>query len=289
MNLKKIGQYIQTKRKALGLTQAELAERLGMSNKSVSKWERGVCLPDVSIYMELCKILDISLNEFIAGEDLTEDRIIEKSEENLVEVTKDGIKRRAKLKSIIIALCVVVALIGCAAGYYFYPVLFPKTNYLEPLPEDSNEIKMAEEWFGIGTAYLYNYSVDGTFDSVKFGISLYEDGVLIYDENVVEFSVGEEGRDSYLTMFHDSLDDEAKIRTSIGTFELPMSDELEKMLSASSSGRTTVADITPGKKIGLACFMYDERNLLGYSVEDIESGILPTENDYTYYLTVTFS
>ena len=43
MDLKKIGKYIQTKRKELGLTQAELAERLGMSNKSVSKWERGVC------------------------------------------------------------------------------------------------------------------------------------------------------------------------------------------------------------------------------------------------------
>ena len=289
MDLKKIGQYIQTKRKELGLTQAELAEKLGMSNKSVSKWERGVCLPDVSVYMDLCEILGISLNEFIAGEDIKAEEIVQKSEENIVEVTKDGIRKRTKLKTIIIALCVVVALIVCAVGYYFYPVLFPKTNYLEPLPEDSNEIKMAEEWFGIGTAYLYNYSVDGTFDSVKFGISLYEDGVLIYEENVVEFPVGEEGRDSYLTMFHDYLDDEAKIRTSIGTFELPMSDELEKMLSASSSGRTTVADITPGKKIGLACFMYDERDLLGYSVEDIESGILPTENDYTYYLTVTFS
>ena len=98
MDLKKIGKYIQTKRKELGLTQAELAERLGMSNKSVSKWERGVCLPDVSIYMELCEILGVSLNEFIAGEDLSEDRIIEKSEENIVEVTKNELIKRKKLK-----------------------------------------------------------------------------------------------------------------------------------------------------------------------------------------------
>ncbi len=51
MDQVKIGRYISEKRKALGLTQAELAEKLGMSNKSVSKWERGVCLPDVSVYM----------------------------------------------------------------------------------------------------------------------------------------------------------------------------------------------------------------------------------------------
>ena len=117
MDLKKIGQYIQMKRKDLGLTQAELAEKLGMSNKSVSKWERGVCLPDVSIYMELCEILGISLNEFIAGEDIEEDEIAQKSEENLVEVTKDGIRKRAKLKTIIITLCVIVTLIVSAMGY----------------------------------------------------------------------------------------------------------------------------------------------------------------------------
>ena len=49
MDLVKIGKYLAAKRKALGLTQRELAEQLGMSDKSVSKWERGVCLPDVSV------------------------------------------------------------------------------------------------------------------------------------------------------------------------------------------------------------------------------------------------
>ena len=68
MDTVKIGKYIAGKRKALGMTQAQVAEKLGMSNKSVSKWERGICLPDVSVYMALCEILGISLNEFIAGE-----------------------------------------------------------------------------------------------------------------------------------------------------------------------------------------------------------------------------
>ena len=60
MDLVKIGSYIAEKRKKLGMTQKQLAEKLGKSDKSVSKWERGICLPDVSVYLELCEILGIS-------------------------------------------------------------------------------------------------------------------------------------------------------------------------------------------------------------------------------------
>ena len=63
-DLVEIGSYIAEKRKKLGMTQKQLAEKLGKSDKSVSKWERGICLPDVSVYLELCEILGISLNEF---------------------------------------------------------------------------------------------------------------------------------------------------------------------------------------------------------------------------------
>ena len=54
MDLVKIGKYIAAKRKEKGMTQKQLAEKLGMSDKSVSKWERGICLPDVSVYTDLC-------------------------------------------------------------------------------------------------------------------------------------------------------------------------------------------------------------------------------------------
>ena len=68
MDTAKIGRYIAEKRKRARLTQRQLADKLGKSDKSVSKWERGICLPDVSVYMELCEILEISVNEFLAGE-----------------------------------------------------------------------------------------------------------------------------------------------------------------------------------------------------------------------------
>ena len=59
MDLVKIGKYIAEKRKEKGMTQKQLAEKLNMSDKSVSKWERGICLPDAAVYMEICEILEI--------------------------------------------------------------------------------------------------------------------------------------------------------------------------------------------------------------------------------------
>ena len=76
MDLIKIGIYIAEKRKALGLTQKQLAEQLGMSDKSVSKWERGSCLPDVSVYLVLCGIVGSSMIVFLAGEALSEENIV---------------------------------------------------------------------------------------------------------------------------------------------------------------------------------------------------------------------
>ena len=88
MDIAKIGRYIAEKRKRARLTQRQLADKLGKSDKSVSKWERGICLPDVSVYMELCEILEISVNEFLAGEDISEDSVREKSDETLLQVSR---------------------------------------------------------------------------------------------------------------------------------------------------------------------------------------------------------
>ena len=110
MDLIKIGKYIAEKRKALGLTQKQLAEQLGMSDKSVSKWERGICLPDVSVYMELCGILGISMNEFLAGEDISEENIVKIAEDNLIQVAKDSKAKQKNLKVIIAVMLLITVL-----------------------------------------------------------------------------------------------------------------------------------------------------------------------------------
>lgn len=113
MDLIKIGKYIAGKRKSLGMTQKQLAEKLGMSDKSVSKWERGVCLPDVSVYKELCSILGISLNEFLAGEDIAQENMIQKSETNIIEVIRDNINKQKCLK---VMKCILLVIAICAVS-----------------------------------------------------------------------------------------------------------------------------------------------------------------------------
>ena len=72
MDQKKIGLFIATCRKKKGLTQKQLAEKLSVTDKSVSKWERGIHLPDASLYIPLCEILGITISEFFLGEYETE-------------------------------------------------------------------------------------------------------------------------------------------------------------------------------------------------------------------------
>lgn len=84
MDQEKIGKLIATCRKKKKLTQNELATLLNVTDKSVSKWERGKCLPDVSLYVELCNILGITLNEFFKGEKIQEENYKEVADENLL-------------------------------------------------------------------------------------------------------------------------------------------------------------------------------------------------------------
>ena len=69
MDSKKIGEYIQIKRKEKGLTQSQLGDILGVTSKAVSKWETGVAIPDVSLFPEVTKVLNITIEELLKGED----------------------------------------------------------------------------------------------------------------------------------------------------------------------------------------------------------------------------
>lgn len=84
MDQEKIGRLIAECRKAKKMTQNDLANKLGVTDKSVSKWENGRCFPDVSLYKELCNILGITLNEFFAGEKIDDKDYKEKADENLL-------------------------------------------------------------------------------------------------------------------------------------------------------------------------------------------------------------
>ncbi len=112
MDTIKIGRFIAELRKEKNLTQKELAENLGVSDKTISKWERGINLPDPALYFPLCDKLGISINELFAGERVEEGKMIEKSEENIINIMSEQTRRQKVFMFIgnvikIIALCLV--------------------------------------------------------------------------------------------------------------------------------------------------------------------------------------
>lgn len=110
MNQEKIGKLIAECRREKKLTQVELAKLLGVTDKSVSKWENGVCLPDASNMPDLCKILDISINDLFSGEVVDMKENEKKLEENLLEMTKIKEQRDKELLILEIIIGVIASI-----------------------------------------------------------------------------------------------------------------------------------------------------------------------------------
>lgn len=108
MNQIKIGKFIQSKRKEKNLTQQDLADKLLITDRAVSKWECGKSLPDASIMLELCAILDISVNELLTGEEIDMNEYNKNAELNLIKITKQKEESDKRL----LALEVVLGITG---------------------------------------------------------------------------------------------------------------------------------------------------------------------------------
>ena len=100
MNQNKIGAFISERRKAKGWTQNQLAEKLGITDKAISKWETGRSMPDLALFIPLCGLLEITLNELFAGECIPDENIKEKADEVLMEVITNWLGNdKGKLKA----------------------------------------------------------------------------------------------------------------------------------------------------------------------------------------------
>ena len=111
----KIGKFIQEKRKVQNLTQQDLAEKLCITDRAVSKWECGKSLPDASIMLELCSILEISVNELLTGEELDMNEYNKNAELNLVKITKQKEESDKRLLTLEIILATISILFLFAA------------------------------------------------------------------------------------------------------------------------------------------------------------------------------
>lgn len=295
MDTVKIGKYIAQKRKNLGLTQRDIAEQLGMSDKSVSKWERGVCLPDVSVYMELCRIIGISLNEFIAGVDIEQVELQEKSEQNILDVTKDGNYKKRRLKAIIAVLVCICVAVTSLSGYLLWKRFHVETNYIEPFDENSAEMRILK-LVDAGPFVLYKFSTDKNISQATVMITCYEKGEKKYKHDVMTYgfksdNVSDRANtvDSVLKVSseNDSNEKNGWISVTVdegkATFELMEDDvELTGYMCAWADEKEHV-DIVKGEEIEFLRISYGMDH-----VEAIMPGASIRNNEYMYSLSVRF-
>lgn len=124
MNQIKIGRFIAERRKAIKLTQLQLADRLNITDKAISKWERGIAMPDTSIMLQLCDILGINVNELLSGEKISMENSNQKNEQLLIDISKE-IERKNKViwtsMWVIMTVSIIALLAGCFITAFFIP------------------------------------------------------------------------------------------------------------------------------------------------------------------------
>lgn len=105
-----IGRFIAEERKRKGYTQKILSEKLGISDKTISKWERGNGFPEVSLLIPLCSELDITVNELLSGERVSEEQYRKKAEENMVNLVKEAQENKKKIiLSVMVGILTIIA------------------------------------------------------------------------------------------------------------------------------------------------------------------------------------
>ena len=121
----KVGRFIAVRRKRANLTQLQLADRLGITDKAVSKWERGITMPDTSIMLELCDILGISVNELLSGEKINMENSSQKNEQLLLYMAKELEKKNKTIWSSMWAI-MIVSMTALIAGIFIAAFLIPE-------------------------------------------------------------------------------------------------------------------------------------------------------------------
>ena len=120
----RIGQFIASQRKQKGMTQAELAQKLGITDRAVSKWERGKGMPDASLMLALCEALGITVNELLRGEKIEMENNNQKNEELLLELAKSIEHKNKTIWTnmwIIMGVSIIALLAGISAVAFFVP------------------------------------------------------------------------------------------------------------------------------------------------------------------------
>lgn len=188
MDNKIIGEFIKAQRALKNLTQKQLAEKLGVTDKAVSRWETGKGIPDVSLLIPLSEVLEVSVNEILIGETIEEEKKIEKYEETIVNTLTTNKKQISSLHKIIYALFVAVEVVaiygftigaspsdamGLLLGLAF--IVTPLVSLLLGLTNISFKLKAIFPWIVLISFFPSNYlywSEDQAFEvGIMYGLA----------------------------------------------------------------------------------------------------------------------
>lgn len=133
INQIKIGQFIAESRRELGMTQREVAEQIGVTDKTISKWETGNRLPDASLLMDLCRVLKVDVNELLKGERFCPENYGKNAADNLVDLVGEinGIKQEKKGRYIGTFLGVASLVLGIGAVLLLSPGAVRLWDYVD--------------------------------------------------------------------------------------------------------------------------------------------------------------
>ena len=253
-------------------------------------------MPDVSVYLELCEILGISLNEFLAGEDIEIDNIEKKSEDTLIQITKDNGRKQRYLKRIIIVLLIVVGISMVTFGSIVCNKLRQPQNYVEAVDSDSIEMKTAELLSGIDGTMMFRYNSRDTFKTLSTYLSEYQFGQRVSHKKVLELSYEDviSSTNGLIVITPDFDNFTAKLivadKYSKYMTEIPI---LEGVTNREYYGRSATSienkcKIEYGTEQGLAALIYGEKGLSSLPIQDIAGEHIDTDNEYMYYYSVEF-
>lgn len=251
--------------------------------------ERGICLPDVSVYIQLCEILGISINEFIAGEDLDAEQLPKQAEENIIVVAEEGNRKRKKLQRILIAL---TAIYFCIASFMMMQENVRFRNHIDPVPDHSDAMMLMDVIFDEG-AYVYRYDLDNSFSVIDVNLTVYEKGK-VTDSRTVASCRQDDMRTAGMIAIVPEDDARIKVIITEGegkvSAEVPMLKDVtnKEHLISGVSKMTSDKEVKKGDETALVCFIYNEDDLISVPVEAIQSSDMGKENDYMYLLTAEF-
>ena len=250
----------------------------------------------MSVYKELCSILGISLNEFLAGEDIAQENIIQKSETNIIEIIRDNINKQKCLK---IMKCILLVISICAVsviGFIIYQLKKPQ-NYISPIAKDSIEMQTAELLAGPDGAFVYKFITTDEYKKLRVYIYQYESGKLSNQDKVeMGFEDIASPKSGEIVMVPDFDNYVIKLIVSgdgskLST-EIPILENVEnrEYYGRAATEIKNVIDIRYNKQQPLIAFVYDDDEMSVPTLDDFinsQTDFL-SKNDYVYYVAFEF-